>query len=116
MFSLLVMGFVASGCTGNSVGPPAGNNRPTPPAIDMTAFPPGFLWGAGSSSHQAEGNDVHSDWWEFELAGRTKTKQLSGAAADHWNRFEEDFDLLASLNMDTYRLSLSWARLFPQKA
>lgn len=82
--------------------------------IDFTAFPPGFMWGVGSSSHQFEGNDVDSDWWQWELAGNTKTGEVSGLAADHWNRYEEDFDRLVALNLDTYRFSLSWARLYPR--
>lgn len=81
--------------------------------FDIGAFPRGFFWGAASSAHQVEGNDVHSDWWPWELAGKTKSGDVSGLATDHYNRFEEDMDRLVDLNLDTYRFSLNWARLFP---
>ena len=35
-------------------------------------FPDGFLWGSATSAHQVEGNNVHSDWWAWEEAGRVK--------------------------------------------
>ena len=77
-------------------------------------FPAGFLWGGATSSHQVEGENRNSDWWAWENSGKTKSGEISGVAADHWNRFDDDFGLLADLGLDTYRLSLSWARLFPQ--
>src|SRR6185436_10447070 len=81
--------------------------------FDVGAFPRGFFWGAASSAHQVEGNDVHSDWWPWELAGKTKSGDISGLATDNYNRFEADMDRLVALNLDTYRFSLNWARLFP---
>jgi len=81
--------------------------------FDAAAFPKGFFWGAASSAHQVEGNDIHSDWWPWEQAGRTKSGDVSGQATDHYNRFESDMDLLVDLNLDTYRFSLNWARIFP---
>jgi beta-glucosidase len=32
----------------------------------MSAFPPGFLWGAATAAHQVEGNNVNSDLWVLE--------------------------------------------------
>lgn len=81
--------------------------------FDYGAFPKSFFWAAATSHHQAEGNDIHSDWWAWEQAGKTKSGDLSGIASDHWNRYEEDLDLLSSLNCDAYRMSLNWAALFP---
>jgi len=81
--------------------------------FDVNAFPAGFFWGAASSAHQVEGNDIHSDWWPWEHAGKTKSGEKSGLATDHYNLFEEDMDRLVALNLDTYRFSLNWARLFP---
>ncbi len=82
-------------------------------AFDVGAFPTGFFWGAASSAHQVEGNDIHSDWWPWEQSGKTKSGDKSGLATDHYNLFEEDMDRLVALNLDTYRFSLNWARLFP---
>src|SRR4051794_17776695 len=59
--------------------------------IDSTTFPEGFMWGAAGSAHQNEGNDTDSDWWYWETAGRTVSGDVSGAAADFYNRYEQDF-------------------------
>jgi beta-glucosidase len=32
----------------------------------MHKFPPGVLWGAATSAHQTEGNNVGSDLWAVE--------------------------------------------------
>src|SRR5262249_43969381 len=88
---------------------------PDQATVDLTAFPAEFMWGAGGSAHQNEGGDVDSDWWVWENAGRTESGDVSGMAADQYHRYEEDFDRLLALNMDTCRLSLSWARLFPRE-
>lgn len=115
----LVLVLVLCGCGSMSCIPPSVFDLlPSDPLtvndIDFSAFPPNFMWGAGTSSHQHEGNDVDSDWWQWELAGRVKNGDRSGIAVDHWNRYEEDFDALVAINLDTYRFSLSWARLFPR--
>jgi beta-glucosidase len=36
-------------------------------------------------------------------------------ACDHWNRYEEDFDLAAGLGTNAHRLSVEWARLEPRE-
>ena len=108
-------------------------------------FPKGFLWGAGTSSHQVEGNH-HNEWSEWEkrsaerLAKEAREESwhdswrgygkrernaefakeasdpnnyISGAACDHWNRYEEDFDILQELNLNTYRFSIEWSKVEP---
>ena len=79
-----------------------------------------FLWGASTSGHQVEGGN-HDQWTVWELAhaselAKTAQKRLgwlpnweeirkeaekpenyiSGKGIDHYNRYEEDFDLLKS--------------------
>lgn len=75
-------------------------------------FPQGFLWGAATASHQVEGDNKNNDWWEWEKAG--KTKDVSGKACDHYNRYKEDFALARSLHHNAHRLSLEWSRLEPE--
>ena len=75
-------------------------------------FPDGFFWGAATSSHQVEGNNVHNDWWAWEQAGRVK--EPSGLACDQYHRFAEDFDLAASLGHNAHRFSIEWSRVEPQ--
>ncbi|MDO8429427.1 MAG: glycoside hydrolase family 1 protein [Candidatus Daviesbacteria bacterium] len=77
-------------------------------------FPEGFLWGAGSSAFQVEGNIKDSDWWEWEQTHQPEEFR-SGQAADHYNRFEEDFKLAQSLGHNAHRLSLEWSRIEPRE-
>lgn len=35
-------------------------------------FPDDFIWGTAVCSHQAEGHNIHSDWWEFEQRGKVR--------------------------------------------
>lgn len=74
-------------------------------------FPSGFLWGCATSAHQVEGNNVHSDWWAWEQAGRVKDR--SGITCDQWNRYPQDFDLAASLGQNAHRFSIEWSRIEP---
>ena len=76
-------------------------------------FPERFLWGASTSAHQVEGNNVHSDWWAWEQAGRVNTK--SGLACDHYRRFPQDFALAQSLGHNAHRFSIEWSRVEPEE-
>lgn len=71
-----------------------------------------FLWGAAVAAHQVEGNNVASDWWDYEQRGLLPYK--SGRACDFWNRWREDFDLVSSLGLSAFRFSVEWARLEPE--
>jgi beta-glucosidase len=102
-------------------------------------FPKNFLWGASISTHQVEGNN-QNQWttWELETAqvkvakapynyGRlenweeikaqaTKPENyVSGVAADHYNRYPEDFALAKSLNLNTIRSGIEWSRIEPEE-
>ncbi|HOJ92760.1 MAG TPA: glycoside hydrolase family 1 protein [Dictyoglomaceae bacterium] len=84
-------------------------------AMVKYAFPEGFFWGTATASHQVEGDNNNNDWWEFETQGRVKDKQISGKACDHWNRYEEDFDLIEKLHNNAYRFSIEWSRIEREK-
>ncbi len=78
-------------------------------------FPSNFLFGASSSAHQVEGNNIHNQWWAFEQEkGRIKNGDASGLACDHYHRYAEDFALLKSMNHEAHRLSFEWSRFFPE--
>lgn len=77
-------------------------------------FPEGFLWGSSTSAHQVEGNNTHSDWWEWEQKHQPEDKR-SGIACDQYNRYEEDFDLLKKYHQNAHRLSIEWARIEPEE-
>lgn len=102
-------------------------------------FPKRFLWGAATAAHQIEGG-LHNNWtvWELENAkslaaqapyqfgdldnwskisreAKTPSNYVSGRAVDHFSRYEEDFDILESLNLNTFRFGIEWARIEPEE-
>ena len=88
------------------------------------SFPQGFFWGAATSSYQIEGGLVN-DWSQWEKSqgrlAQLKKKGLnpanfqSGAAADSWNRLEEDIECLKKINANAYRFSIEWSRVEPEE-
>lgn len=79
--------------------------------IDRT-FPDGFVWGASTSAHQIEGDNIGSDWWAWEQAGGAI--EPSGAACDSWHRWCDDLDIAGELGLDVVRISVEWARVEPE--
>ncbi len=94
---------------------PSGRNYPF-----RASFPADFLWGAATSAYQIEGaarEDGRADsiWDTFaRQEGTTFRGQTGEVAADHYHHMQEDVDLMAELNLNAYRFSLSWSRILPQ--
>lgn len=78
----------------------------------MIKFPQNFLWGAATSAYQVEGDNVNSDWWQWE---KEKGKGNSGSACRHYQLYEQDFDLAKSLNHNAHRFSIEWSRIEPRE-
>ena len=56
-----------------------------------------------------------SIWDTFShTPGRVKNGDTGDIACDHYHRWQDDLDLIASLGIDAYRFSIAWPRLFPQ--
>ncbi|MGA2432485.1 MAG: family 1 glycosylhydrolase [Acidimicrobiales bacterium] len=77
-------------------------------------FPSYFLWGTSTSAYQIEGGGTNTDWWRFERAPGTVAVEECGAACDSWHRYEEDLDLLVDFGLNSFRLSIEWARVEPE--
>ncbi len=102
-------------------------------------FPKDFWWGASTAAHQVEGGN-HNQWTVWELAHAKELAQtahrrlsklpnweeikqqsedpanyVSGAGVDHYNRYEEDFDLIKELNLNAFRFSIEWSRIEPEE-
>ena len=83
-------------------------------------FPPGFVWGAATSSYQIEGavdedGRGESIWDRFSHApGRVRNGDTGDVACDHYHRYREDVSLMADLGLGAYRLSVSWPRVLPE--
>lgn len=85
------------------------------PISAARSFPDGFLWGAATAGHQTEGSNVNTDYWRREFAPGTQIPEPSGDACDSYHRFGEDIELLASTGLNTYRFSLEWSRIEPER-
>ena len=72
-----------------------------------------FMLGAATAAHQVEGNNVGSDYWIMENLEHSVFVEKSGSAVDHYNRYEEDIDLLKKAGLNAYRFSIEWARIEP---
>lgn len=72
-----------------------------------------FMLGAATAAHQVEGNNVGSDYWIMENLEHSVFVEKSGLAVDHYNRYEEDIDLLKRAGLNAYRFSIEWARIEP---
>ncbi len=81
----------------------------------MVHFPNGFLWGAATAAHQVEGNNINSDLWVLEHIEPTLFVEPSLDACDHLRLYPEDIKLLAQLGFNTYRFSIEWARVEPER-
>lgn len=74
-------------------------------------FPEGFYWGAATASYQVEGYNENTDW---AMGARLGKVPMAGRLADHYNRYEEDFDIAKQLSHNAHRLSIEWARIEPK--
>lgn len=75
-------------------------------------FPKGFYWGAATASYQVEGYNENSDW--AKAARKGKVPQ-AGRLADHYHRYEEDFDIAKQLAHNAHRFSIEWGRIEPRE-
>ena len=77
-------------------------------------FPAGFLWGAATAAYQVEGAAAvdgrgPSTWDVFcRRPGAIANGDTGDVACDHYHRYQEDVDLMASLGLQAYRFSVSW--------
>ncbi|MFF5966434.1 glycoside hydrolase family 1 protein [Streptomyces collinus] len=81
----------------------------------MTTFPDDFLWGAATAGHQIEGNNVRADIWAMEHVTDAPFAEPSGDACDSYHRYAEDIRLLAESGLNTYRFSIEWSRIEPER-
>lgn len=82
-------------------------------------FPHDFLFGAASASYQVEGawnqdGKGETNWDVFsKIPGKTFEGTNGDVAVDHYNRYKEDVKLMAEMGLESYRFSISWARIIP---
>jgi beta-glucosidase len=90
----------------------------SPPA-NSARFPANFCWGVATAAPQIEGawdedGKGPSIWDVFaRRPGATHGGDTLDVACDHYHRYETDLDLMASLGVKHYRLSIAWPRIMP---
>jgi beta-glucosidase len=82
-------------------------------------FPKGFLWGCATAAYQVEGGAAEdgrgpSVWDVYShKAGIVANNDNGDVADDSYHLYKEDVRLLKNLGVATYRMSISWSRVFP---
>jgi beta-glucosidase len=95
-----------------------------------------FMWGVATSSYQTEGGINNNDWHYFTTSNSIKKRistltrksifyknirhlqlQPAGDAVRFWDSkyYLKDFDNAKSLGLNSFRISLEWARIEPER-
>jgi beta-glucosidase len=83
------------------------------------SFPADFVWGAATASYQIEGavdadGRGESIWDRFAATpGKVRNGETGAIACDFYHRYPEDVQLIKSLGLDAFRLSIAWPRILP---
>merc|ERR1740139_2114185 len=76
-----------------------------------------FLWGSATAAYQIEGawnedGRQQSIWDVFAHGNHTFGNETGDVADDFYHRWRSDLDLLKSYEMNSFRMSVSWPRIF----
>ena len=95
-----------------------------------------FLWGVSTASYQVEGGINNNDWDYFTSSEEIRRRisklttpsifykgghqvilQPAGDAVRFWDSkyYKKDFELARNLGLNTFRISIEWARIEPEK-
>jgi beta-glucosidase/6-phospho-beta-glucosidase/beta-galactosidase len=95
-----------------------------------------FLWGASTASYQVEGGITNNDWDFFTRSDQIKKRistitkpsifykssaqivlRPAGDAVKFWDPkyYKKDFEFARNLGLNTFRISIEWARIAPEK-
>ncbi|XP_019239518.1 PREDICTED: beta-glucosidase 18-like isoform X2 [Nicotiana attenuata] len=86
---------------------------------NSVSFPSTFLFGTASSSYQFEGAFLSdgkglNNWDVFtHEVGHIADGSNGDIALDHYNRYREDIKLMEDMGVNSFRFSISWARILP---
>ena len=91
----------------------------TDPKALADRFPGDFTFGVATAAFQIEGASKAdgrkpSIWDAFSnMPGRVFGRHNGDIACDHYNRLDDDLDLIKSLGVSAYRFSIAWPRVIP---
>ncbi|KAM0281434.1 hypothetical protein ACHAQH_003557 [Verticillium albo-atrum] len=87
--------------------------------VSELPLPSDFLLGSATAAYQIEGAAFQdgkgpSIWDDFAHLNPSRTSGEHGdVACDHYNRVDEDLDLMSSYGLEAYRFSIAWSRMIP---
>ncbi|WP_437313549.1 glycoside hydrolase family 1 protein [Sorangium sp. So ce385] len=122
--ALAVLALAAAACSSEEAVAPA-----PPPLPDIAYAAPGplagasgaggFRLGAASAATQIEDRNPTTDWYVFTLpkgeGGLGRGAEFVGDASRGFSKAIEDVALLQEMGLDSYRFSVEWARVEPQR-
>ncbi|KAK8501927.1 hypothetical protein V6N12_019666 [Hibiscus sabdariffa] len=89
--------------------------------LSELVFPSNFLFGTASSAYQYEGGYLSDgkglnnwDAYSHQPGNLIIDGSNGDIAVDHYHRYLEDVGLMHSLGVNSYRFSISWARILPK--
>ncbi|MFI0347598.1 MAG: family 1 glycosylhydrolase [Chthoniobacterales bacterium] len=114
---LILSSFTAflTSCTLHLLGPL--DKAPEHQAEKLSGYRP-FAWGISTSSLQYENRNVlpgdknyfQRDW---DLLIKKRKAPIIGDALSSWSHFDKDLEALKKIGVNSYRLSIEWARVEP---
>lgn len=86
----------------------------------MKRFPENFLWGAATSAPQSEGHSLKNgkapttwDYWFETSPEKFNDHQGPANTSNMYEMYKEDCKRMKEIGMNSFRTSISWARLLP---
>lgn len=78
-----------------------------------------FLWGAATAATQVEGawdeDGKCPSIWDVAPKKKINNGDNCHIACDHYHRYKEDVALMKEIGLKSYRFSINWCRIMPQK-
>src|SRR5580765_8159305 len=87
---------LAAGCSGSN------------PNDGSVRFPRDFVLGAATAAEQVEGGLTGNDWYQFTTLPEfaAKTHEPAGAAANSYELYDTDHQLVEDMGLGAYRFSI----------
>ncbi|CAL5189680.1 unnamed protein product [Lathyrus oleraceus] len=89
-------------------------------ALNRSSFPIDFIFGTSTSAYQYEGGAKEGgkgtniwDTFTKKYPEKIADRNTGEVSVDGYHRYKEDVGIMKYMNLDAYRLSISWSRILP---